>query len=265
MSGLDDRRIIGVVPAAGKAERIAPLPCSKEVFPVGFIYDGTQPVSPKPVCRYLLEQFRVAGAERAIVVVGAGKWDVPATLLDGGAVGLRLAYLVIEDSPSAVATVTQAIPFVDDHLVLFGFPDIISQPADVYVQLLERQDRSGADVVLGLFVAEQPERFDMVDVTLEGTVKRIVVKPLRTDLTLTWISAVWTPSFTEFLGAGNGSRRPERHIGDVIQAAIEARYHVDSVIFDEGRYVDIGTPEDLASALQRYSVPDRGRPGTGNS
>ena len=29
--------IVGVIPAAGRGKRIAPLPCSKELYPVGFV------------------------------------------------------------------------------------------------------------------------------------------------------------------------------------------------------------------------------------
>jgi hypothetical protein len=30
------REVIGLIPAGGQATRIAPLPCSKELYPVGF-------------------------------------------------------------------------------------------------------------------------------------------------------------------------------------------------------------------------------------
>lgn len=32
----DHQNMIGLIPAAGKAKRLQPLPCSKEIFPVGF-------------------------------------------------------------------------------------------------------------------------------------------------------------------------------------------------------------------------------------
>jgi len=28
--------VVGIIPASGRATRIAPLPCSKELYPVGF-------------------------------------------------------------------------------------------------------------------------------------------------------------------------------------------------------------------------------------
>jgi glucose-1-phosphate thymidylyltransferase len=49
--------------------------------------------------------------------------------------------------------------------------------------------------------------------------------------------------------AGDEPKR-EMFVGDVIQAAIENGMQVDPVIFKDGNYVDIGTPEDLIRAVQ---------------
>ena len=42
----------------------------------------------------------------------------------------------------------------------------------------------------------------------------------------------------------------ELFIGDVIQSAIEHDMRVDSVVFSKGEFLDIGTPEDIAKAIQ---------------
>jgi hypothetical protein len=39
----------------------------------------------------------------------------------------------------------------------------------------------------------------------------------------------------------------------VIRAAIEAGTHVETVSFDAGTYIDIGTPEDLAAAVAEHA------------
>ena len=72
------REIVGIIPAAGKATRVSPLPCSKEIFPIGFSnMEDAQVIRPKPVGQYLLEHFRRAGAKRAYIVLRKGKWDIP--------------------------------------------------------------------------------------------------------------------------------------------------------------------------------------------
>ncbi len=63
-----------------------------------------------------------------------------------------------------------ALPFVGDALVLFGFPDILFEPADAFLRLREQAGRSDAAVVLGLFPAREPEQVDMVDVDPTGRI-----------------------------------------------------------------------------------------------
>jgi NDP-sugar pyrophosphorylase family protein len=48
-----------------------------------------------------------------------------------------------------------------------------------------------------------------------------------------------------------GSLERERHLGDVIQAAIEADLVVQSVPFPSGSFIDIGAPERLAEIWRR--------------
>ena len=62
--------IVGVIPAAGWATRIAPLPFSKEVYPIGFsTADNHYTIPPKVVCQYLLESLQLAGIDKAYVVL----------------------------------------------------------------------------------------------------------------------------------------------------------------------------------------------------
>ena len=259
------REVIGLVPAGGQAKRIAPSPCSKELYPVGFqlVGDGHGP-RPKVVCHYLLERMRLAGIDKAYIVLRQGKWDIPAYLGDGTMLDMHLAYLMMRLPFGVPYTLDQAYPFVRNSLIALGFPDILFEPDDAFVRLLAQQVATNADVVLGLFPTEQPQTADMVDLHGNGQVRRIVIKPLQTDLRYTWIIAVWTPAFTHFLheylaaaqikspqdDTGNGPpKRRELFVGDVIQAAIDAGLQVEKVLFPEGNYLDIGIPGNLVKAV----------------
>lgn len=248
---------VGVVPAAGQATRISPLPVSKELLPVGVRARG-ESVRVRVACHCLLEGMRHAGVGRAYVLVGHGKWDVPAYLGDGSDVGLDLAYVPVRDSRGAAFTVDRAYPFVADQLVVFGFPDIQFHPADAYDRLLARRSERETDVVLGLFPTDRPEQVDMVETDEDGAVRRILVKPARTDLRHTWIIAVWTPAFTDYLHTFAAERMVDRgrspaghevHVGHVIQAAIDDGLAVDSVVIPDGTFRDIGNAEGLAATL----------------
>ena len=69
-------KIVGIVPAAGKGSRLAPFPCPKELFPVGyqdFEVNGVHQKRPKVVSQYLIENIIDAGAGRILFIVGDGK------------------------------------------------------------------------------------------------------------------------------------------------------------------------------------------------
>lgn len=217
--------------------------------------DGTA-AGPKPACGYLLESMRIAGANRAVVGLRPGKWDIPAHLADGAAYGLTLAYTVIPDSPGVPWTVRQALQFAPDARVLFGFPDIVFRPADALARVERRQRERGSNVVLGLFPARQPSKMDMVALDDDGFVQEIVIKPRTTTFRSTWLFAVWNSAFSIFLethlqtlDAHDRSANEELHLGNVISAALAHGWHVDAVEIHEGVYYDIGTHDELVKSL----------------
>lgn len=257
-----NREVIGLIPAGGQATRIAPLPCSKELFPVGFRPVEGGSLRPKAVCHYLLEKMRLAGAGKAYIILRQGKWDIPAYLEDGLMLDMALAYLMMRLPFGAPYTLDQAYPFVREAMIVFGFPDILFQPQNAFVQLLDRQAETEADVVLGLFPAENPHLMDMVSFDDAGQVRQIVIKPPQTELRYTWIIAVWTPTFTQFMHdyllAAQAAKKEDKRqegapaelfVGHVIQAAIDTGLVVDSLLFSAGHCSDIGTPESLLKAV----------------
>ena len=257
------QEVIGLVPAAGIGKRISPLPCSKEVYPVGFRQiDEEGTVSSKVVSHYLLEKMRLAGANKAFIVLRDGKWDIPKYFGDGSMLDMNLAYLMMGQPYGAPYTADQAYPFLQNSLVAFGFPDILFGPDDAYCHLLKRQMATHADIVLGVFPADRPDTMDMVDLDQDGRVRSLVIKPPRTSLRYAWIFAVWTPVFTryqhEFLkkhlqeidGPGR-VQQEELAVGQIIQAAIQDGVRGQAVIFPDHEYLDIGTPENLFKAVEQ--------------
>lgn len=247
--------IIGLLPAGGQATRLAPLPLSKELYPLGFQTieaKGGSGLRPKVVGQYLLERMRLAGITKAFWILRPGKWDIPAYFGDGAVVDMRLGYLTVSVPHGVPYTLDQAYAFVQHSLVALGFPDILFQPEDAFVQVLARQAATQADVVLGLFPTDQYWKAGMVDVDPKGRVQQIVEKPQQTNAKYMWAIAIWTPRFTQFLHQYLKSFVVERElpIGDVIQAGIEAGLPVEAVAFPEGSYLDVGTPDDLIRAIR---------------
>ena len=261
--------IVGLIPAGGHGKRVSPLPCSKELFPVGF-HDKHQELGlrPKVVSHYLLEKMRLANITKAFIILCKGKWDIPAYFGDGKILNMDLAYLTIDVSFGVPHTLDRAYAFVRNKFVALGFPDVLLKPQDSFVQLLKKQAETSSDVVLGLYPTDQPQKMDVIDLKKDGSIKTIVIKPSKLSkgkMRYAWQTAIWKPVFTEYLHgfvaehkkrfSANSSikfreDKQELFLGEVFQNAIEDNVNVCAVEFADGNCFDIGTPEDLAKAMQ---------------
>lgn len=251
-------KLVGIIPAAGNASRIAPIPCSKEIFPIGFqTNSGNSQL--RVASSYLFESFCEAGAKEIYMIIRKGKWDIPEYLGIGKKSEYSLAYLVTDPTEGTHYTIDLAYEFIKDRTVLLGFPDILFKPRNAFVSLLEKQKQTGAEIVLGLYKTTNHRKADMVDFDDQGRVRSIVIKPDQTHLVYAWTIAVWTPAFTAYLheivtdiDKGKHSisgQNGEIFIGDVIQAAIRRGMNVQAVLFPDGKFLDIGTVADLKSVL----------------
>jgi glucose-1-phosphate thymidylyltransferase len=248
--------IVGLVPAAGFATRVASLlDCSKEIYPIT-LADGSSRV----VSSFLMESLKYANAHKSYIILRSGKWDIPEYFSNGYQSEMKLAYIVSEPTSGVPFTIDKAFPFIKGSTVLLGFPDIIFRPKNAYQKLLIQQQDSQSDLVLGLFKTSKTEKADMVKFDGVGNLKDIIIKPEQTHLVYTWIMAAWSPLFTYFLhdyltnktsgrsDENNPTDSGELHIGEVVRDAIKAGIKTSYVTFDEGCFLDIGTPEDLNKA-----------------
>lgn len=257
------RPVVGVIPAAGKATRLSPLPCSKELIPIGV---HTQPESirgrPKVVSEYLLQEMHAAGAQRVFIVLREGKFDIPAYFGDGSRLGLKLAYLMMGAPWGPPFSIAQAAPFAEHATMLLGFPDILVHPAGLFGRLIDRLDATGADLVLGVHRMTAGGYADRVLLDARGRVTRVRLKetapPPRAG-EIGCVQAAWGPRFTRFLldetdrlGAwarsGVAGEAPDWSISSVFEAAVLAGLHVDSVMLEGARFLDIGTTAGYAAA-----------------
>lgn len=261
-----DREVVGVVPAAGRSRRLGLLPCSKELFPIGIITDAeTSKPRPKVAAEYLLDKLKSAGVTKTYVIIRDGKWDIPTYFGDGRRIGMDLAYVVISGSCGPPDSVDRAHSFIKEHIVAFGFPDILLEPADLFQQLLARLSEGRSEVVLGLFPAAHDCRaMDMIEYDSHGRVQAVVLKPEATHLQFAWACAVWTPEFTRFLHEFMRSDKNnfgadlridaqgDVPVGAVFRSAVDSGMPVECVAFSNGSYIDIGTPADLVRATRTY-------------
>lgn len=260
------QEIIGLIPAGGSASRLSPLPCSKELYPVGFrSVNSNNDLRPKVVSHYLLENMRSANIKKAYVILREGKWDIPSYYRSGEIIDMRLAYLIMGLPYGVPYTLDQAYDFVRHAIVALGFPDILFKPDNAYEKLIIKLQKSQSDIVLGIFPTDSPHKWDMLQMDDGGKILDIHIKPDHTELLYTWGIAIWTPNFTNFMHeyiyskqVWSGDRKTgslnsnvaELYVGDVVRAAIREKLKVDTVIFSDGSCLDTGTPDDLIRAMQ---------------
>lgn len=245
--------IYGLIPAAGKASRLGPLPCSKELLPTGF-FETPEGPRPQVACEHLLRRLQAAGIEQSIFVLREEKLDIPRYLTQRPDLGMDLAYVSITSSGSVPESLDRAYPFVRHGLVALGFPDVIFEPEDAFSRLIAMQRDTGADVVLGLFPWDDPSMTDMVELGDEGRLVRIEVRPRTSELTHNWLLALWGPRFSEFLHAamkkpaGGGK---ELQLGTLFAAAHRQGLDLRGVEINDGRFVDLGTPKGYNEFFRR--------------
>jgi glucose-1-phosphate thymidylyltransferase len=232
------------VPAAGHAQRWrGQIGYSKELYPVQW---PARPNSKIPVIGFLLDAFRVAGLDRALVVTRPSKIDIPTTLLDGKDFGCLLAYVIIDSTESVAHSLAAAMPFLEGSDVFLGYPDIVFEPHDAVRTMVDAWVGRDCDVLVGLFETDDPASTDTVEMDSRGRLSRVLVKEVS-SLRYSWGMAVWRPRFSTFLRESLSTvDANELHVGHVLQRAIDSDLVVEGVPIPGGRYLDIGSPETAA-------------------
>ncbi len=251
---------VGVLPAAGQGSRLAPIPTSKEIMPLGFQRDerdnhqAWRPITP---IEHHLRALKQAGATRCVVVISTAKSDIVRYLGSGERFGLSLAYVV---APPHNVPPLHGMPFsldlarawVGDATTLFAMPDTVIVPRSTMHHLAQYHTNEDADVTLGLFPTTTPSKFGMVALDEQGRPTHFVDKPTTTDLRLMWGLAAWSPRFSAFLHTflSEIERQPGTEIvlSDVFAAATQ-HLQVRACVFEQARYYDIGTPADFQSLM----------------
>ncbi len=240
----------GLVPAAGRGARFGSSGYYKELFPLLLARDGV--VTPRPICDFALSSIAKAGAERCVVVVSPQKAEVLRVVGAGPSPSMAVSYAIQAEPQGLPHAVRCARPWLGDGGVVFAMPDVIILPTDALARVEQERARSGADLVLGVFPVDEPERLGPVDVAADGDVRAIFDKPATTPHRNSWGVASWSAAFTDFCCRWDEEADPsrERVLGHVFEAARSSGLRVRAVFFNDGRMLDIGTPAGLAAALR---------------
>lgn len=214
-------RVVGVVPAAGRATRLQPLTGSKELLEV----------AGGPVIDHLLDRMRAAPADAIRVVTRPDKEDVAAHARAAG------AEVVLGQPETPAASFALGLDGLEPgDVALLGFPDTLWEPREGYAMLLAALD--GVDAALGLFRTPDLARSDVVIVDGDR-VAQIDVKPAAPASDLIWGCAAVRCGALDGLAA----HAEAGHLLDGLarQGRVRGLHLSDS-------WLDVGTPEALARA-----------------
>lgn len=255
--------LIGLIPAAGKGTRLHPLPFSKELYPIGYhevVVDGEKKLRPKVVSQYLVNHMTRMGVEKIIITLGPGKSDIMDYYGSGRTTGVPIVYNFQSVARGMPYALDLSFPWLKaDDVVVFGMSDTIIEPENSFVDLKIGFEQKKPDLLLGLFPTNNPKKFGMVDFDPKtSVVKTTIDKPQNSKLTHMWGCCLWNYRFAEFMHEYLQSYLPKEGkevvFGDVINLAIEKKLNVYAQTVNEGRYIDIGTIEDLDQALKQFHL-----------
>lgn len=239
----------GIIPAAGRGARIAPLAFSKELLPIGSVLDG-ETERPKAVSEYLIERMITAGAERLCMVVSPDKSDLISYY--GRHPSVDALCYVVQPEPSGLCdALFRALPFIAaDEQVLVGLPDTLWFPDDGLCALPE----DGLSFLL--FPVERPQLFDAVCTDAQDRVTDIQVKHSSPTSSWVWGAFKLTGAVLRRLNALWLARdRADVYVGTLVSAYI-AKGGVAHGIRAGREYVDVGTVNGYREAVQllRHSI-----------
>lgn len=255
--------LIGLIPAAGKGTRLHPLPFSKELYPIGYHevqVDGESKLRPKVVSQYLVNHMSRMGVEKIIITLGPGKSDIMEYYGSGRTTGVPIVYNFQSVPRGMPYALDLSFPWLQKNdVVVFGMSDTIIEPEDAFLGLKQTYEKNKPDLLLGVFPTQNPKKFGMVDFKNDGSVQTTIDKPQNSSLKYMWGCCMWNYQFAQFMHQHlQSSQTPiqgkEVVFGDIINKAIGFGLKVEAHPIGHGRYIDIGTIEDLDQALKQFHL-----------
>jgi dTDP-glucose pyrophosphorylase len=226
--------MIGIIPAAGKAARMAGIPKMLLPTPEGILIN------------VLIARMQEAQIMRSAVYVGINQENSEILRLPN-----TLFYAVCTDTMSE--TVLLARKYAKDESVLFGMPDSYWEDTRVYARLTAALD-DGAMVAAALFATrpEQRQKLGMCEVQEieeDWRITSVADKPAQTHLTFAWGALAWTPDFWRHIAP------EDPHVGYALQRAVAAGVDARAV-FTEGGYWDCGTPDEYFALIRHLTASE---------
>lgn len=238
----------GVIPAAGKGNRLEPLTLAmpKEMIRIGR----------KPVIEHVIDNLKACGIIDILIITGWKKGPILDYLGSGRRLGVNITYRVQEEQKGPADAVYMSREWVgdDDFVVIYG--DNYFRPAENLMRTIQFHRKMKADATLLLHPVDDPSRFGIVKIDSSGKVLGMIEKPTlaeaenyRTGGIFYNIAGllVLKPMIFDFIKKTRAGRNNEIYLTDSIELMRKGGKGIYGHIFEGVRY-DIGTFESLMAA-----------------
>ncbi len=240
-----NRKLVGVILAAGRGTRIEPLASH---FPKPLL-----PICNKPILQYQLEDMRAIGVTDVVIVVGHLKDHITSYFGDGSRLGLSIRYVEQKQMLGIAHAVAQLEPIIDSPFILF-LGDIFSVQKDL-PGMAEMFWERKAGAVLAVKHETNPEfirRNFAVILHASGTVTRVIEKPryLTNNLKGCGVYMFDLAIFDAIRRTPRTAQRDEYEITNSIQILIDDGYPVypiETIEWD----MNVTFPSDLLECNRR--------------
>jgi len=238
----------GVVPAAGKGERLEPLTLAmpKELIRVGN----------KPVIEHVIDNLKACDVKDIMIITGWKKGAVLDYLGSGSRLGVNTYYRVQEEQKGIAHAVAFARDWIgnEDFALIYG--DNYFKPAENISKAADFHREKGAYATLVLHPVEDPTRFGIVKLDEDGRVMGMIEKPTVEEAEPYKTNGVYyniagliilKPKIFEYIEKTPPGKNNEIQMTDAIELMRKDDHPVYGFVFEGLRY-DIGTFESIKMA-----------------
>jgi len=236
---------VGVIPAAGKGNRISELPLTR-VLPKPML-----PILNKPILEYVIENLKRLGVESVYLIVGYKKNIIEEYFGDGRDWNVEIEY-VEQKNPKGIAhAVSLGENYISDpFFVVLGDDLTIANSPNNIAEVFRKNDAWVVEGVLPENDVNALKRTCCVSLEDDGRIKEIVEKPTEPKSRLRGIGVyLFHPRIFEFIRKTSISqKRNEKEITDTI--GLIAREGKAYGAFIDGVNLNINTLVDLSRATE---------------
>jgi UDP-N-acetylglucosamine diphosphorylase/glucosamine-1-phosphate N-acetyltransferase len=230
-----------VLLAAGEGVRLMPITANR---PKHLIKVGG-----KPILQFCLEAVKNAGITEAIIVTHYMSECIRSYFGDGEKLGLKISYVEQKAILGTGNAASEVEPYLDSDFVLI-YGDLLFSQNSVK-QVLEQFKKGNAAAVMGVVPVDKPESYGIIEKNVEGTVKRIVEKPVAGKAPSNLANAgvyVFSREVFDMIKRTKASIRGEWELTDAITMLAEEGKTVLAAQLNKDDWFDVGRPWDLLDA-----------------